>query len=55
MFNAFFLFFCHRLSCPSLPSAGDEFPQPTHKPLTPQVVKVTREIKFVVPFDKNAS
>ncbi|XP_060868302.1 uncharacterized protein LOC132943354 [Metopolophium dirhodum] len=42
-----------RLSCPSLPSAGDEFPQPVHKPLTPQVVKVTREIKFVTPIDKS--
>ncbi|VVC26393.1 Hypothetical protein CINCED_3A016805 [Cinara cedri] len=44
-----------RLSCPSLPSAGDEFPQSTHKPLTPQVVKVTREIQFVTPIDNCSS
>ncbi|XP_025417957.1 uncharacterized protein LOC112688803 [Sipha flava] len=43
-----------RLSCPSLPSAGEEFPQSTHKPLTPQVVKVSREIKFVMPMDNKS-
>ncbi|XP_050431718.1 uncharacterized protein LOC126840181 [Adelges cooleyi] len=43
-----------RMSCPSLPSTGDEFPQPEPtKPLTPQVVKVVREIRFVTPIEKN--
>ncbi|XP_050538370.1 uncharacterized protein LOC126903876 [Daktulosphaira vitifoliae] len=43
-----------RMSCPSLPSTGGEFPQPEPtKPLTPQVVKVVREIRFVTPIEKN--